>query len=344
MKIRGGKFLIAGGASLVGSHLAEQLLEGGAKQVVIFDNYSLGSPETVGFLADDKRVKIVRGDLLRFNEVLDATAGIDGVFLVAAFLTLPLSQNPWMGLDVNIRGTQNLLDACGRNGVKRFIFSSSSTVYGNAIDGEVTEDHPFIQKGLSPAPTIYGASKIIGEQLCSMYSAKYGFEWIALRYSSIYGERQHRRGLNALYIVQAHDRIRAGQQPIIRGDGSEVHDYLYAGDVARANILAMSSKLNAERFNIMTGVETSLNEVCAILGRVCRKRVKPEYLKTPGDLSFTSSTSLRYSRAKAEKMLGWVPQVSIEEGIRRLVAWRDANDPAPKGVKGARASKAKAKR
>ena len=325
VQVKGGKFFIGGGASLLGSHVAEQLLAKGAAQVVLFDNYSLGSPEAVEFLLGDERVKLVRGDLLRLNEVLDATQGIDGVFLVAAFLTLPMSQNPWMGLDVNIRGTQNLLDASGRNGVKRFIFSSSSTVYGNAVEGTVTEDHPFITKGLSPPPTIYGATKIIGEQLCALYGQKYGFGWMSLRYSSLYGERQHRRGLNALFIVQAHDRIRSGEQPIIYGDGTEVHDYLYAGDVARANILAMESGLDAEKVNIMTGVETSLNEVCAMLGRVCNVKVTPEYRQKAGGLAFTSSKTLSYSRAKAEKLLGWKPEVDLEQGIRRLVAWREKN-------------------
>src|SRR5207302_3738965 len=131
MKIQGGRFLLTGGASLIGSHVAEQLLEAGAGQVVLFDNYALGSPEVAAFLAQDKRVRVVRGDITRLHELLDALDGIDGVFALAGFLTLPLSQNPGLGLDVNVRGMFNIVEACRNRGVKKVVFSSSVATFGH---------------------------------------------------------------------------------------------------------------------------------------------------------------------------------------------------------------------
>jgi UDP-glucose 4-epimerase len=145
MEIAGGTFLLTGGASLIGSHLTEQLLEAGAGGVILFDNFSLGSPEVAAFLAQDPRVRLVRGDITRLHELLQALDRVDGVFALAGFLTLPLSQNPGLGLDVNVRGMFNVVEACRFHTVKKVVFSSSVATFGDpeveSIDDPVSLAH-----------------------------------------------------------------------------------------------------------------------------------------------------------------------------------------------------------
>lgn len=338
MKIAEGKFVITGGASLIGSHVAERLLSQGAREVVLLDNYALGSPDTVRSLLDDPRVKLVRGDILLINELYDAFAGCDGVFAIAGFLTLPLSQNPSLGLAVNVEGQVNIFEACRYQNVKKVVFSSSVAVYGDPAPGLIDEQAPARLGTFQPAAALYACTKLIGENLCGLYSAKHGIQAIALRYSTVYGERQHYRGVNALYIMENYDRIMRGEPPVITGDGSEVHDYIHVADVARANVMAMASDVTAESFNVATGVATSLNRLVEILLQVTGSALKPVY-KTGGSSVRSSVTSqLDFSRAKIEKMLGWVPELSIEEGIRRLLDWRKAQDASTSGASAGKAS------
>lgn len=326
MKIAGGKFVVTGGASLIGSHVAERLLGQGASEVVLLDNFALGSPDTVRSLLGDPRIKLVRGDILRINDLYDAFEGCDGVFAIAGFLTLPLSQNPSLGLAVNVEGQVNIFEACRYRNVKKVVFSSSVAVYGDPAPGLIDERAPARLASFQPAAALYACTKLIGENLCGLYSARHGIQAVALRYSTVYGERQHYRGVNALYIMENYDRIVRGEPPVITGDGSEVHDYIHVADVARANVMAMASDATAESFNVATGVATSLNRLVEILLSITGSSLKPVY-KTGGSSVRSSVTDqLDFSRAKIEKMLGWVPEISIEEGIRRLLDWRKAQD------------------
>jgi UDP-glucose 4-epimerase len=321
MSAQGKSYVIAGGASLIGSHITERLLAEGAGKITLFDNFSLGTPAIVEPLLKDPRVRLVRGDLLRINELYDAFEGADGVFAVAAFLTIPLAANPSLGLDVHVRGMQNLVEACRYRGVRKVVFSSSVAVYGQDETPGFSEDRPMGWQGLQPAGALYAASKAIGESLLRLYKQKHGLDYVALRYSTVYGERQHYRGVNALYIIEAYDAIRSGRSPVLPGDGSEVHDYIYVGDVARANVLAMTSAVSGESFNIVSGRDETLNDVVATLLRITGSPVKPEYRDDPTRVRFTTTASLQYRRDKAERLLGWVPEVGLEEGIRRLVTW-----------------------
>lgn len=328
MKIENGTFMITGGVSLVGSHITEQLLELGAKQIILFDNYSLGTPDMIADILKNPRVKLVRGDILRINELYDNLEGVDGVFAVAAFLTLPLSQNPQLGLAVNVQGQINVLEACRYRGVKRVILSSSIATYGEPDDSLVTEDAPFRWQGLSPAGVLYGCSKLIGENLLRLYHQRHGLGTVSLRYSSVYGERQHYRGVNALYIIETYDRILRGERPTIPDDGTEVHDYVHAGDVARANIMAMASDVSGESFNVCTGKATSLNELVDIVLKVTGSDLKPEYKNDPNAVRMTTSDTLNLSRDKIKEKIGWEPKVDLEEGVRRLIKWREAQSKA----------------
>lgn len=326
MDIKDKAFVVTGGVSLIGSHIAELLLEQGARKVVLFDNYSLGTTDMIAHLIEDERVEVFRGDLLRINELFDAFNGCDGVFAAAGFLTLPMSQNPPLGLAVNVQGHVNLLEACRYTGVKKVIFSSSIAAYGDPEVDTIVEDEAFHWQKFQPAAALYGSTKIIGENLGRLYEDKYGVQSISLRYSTVYGERQHYRAVNALYIVKSYDQIKNGERPTISGDGSEVHDYIHVSDVAAANVGAMRSDVSGESFNVVTGVAPTLNEIVDIIIDVVGSDLKPEYKTDGSGVKSTSSSHLNLSYAKAEKMLGWKPAVSIKEGITRLIRWRESTE------------------
>lgn len=322
MDIAGGRFVITGGASLIGSHVADQLLEKGARQVVLLDNFSLGAPQAVAHLQGDERVWLVRGDILRINELYDAFKGADGVFAIAGFLTLPLTQNPPLGLAVNVEGQVNVFEACRYAGVKKVVFSSSIAAYGDPGEALIDEESPSNLAPFQPGAMLYSCTKLIGEALCKLYAARHGVQAVALRYSTVYGERQHYRGVNALYIVENYDRIVRGERPTLPGDGSEVHDYVHVADVARANVMAMASDISGEVFNVVTGEQTTVKRIVEILLDITGSKLEPQYASARGAVKSTSGAVLKLSRAKIERMLGWRPEVGVEAGLRRLIDWR----------------------
>lgn len=322
MKIENGRFAITGGASLIGSHVADQLLAAGASEVVLLDNFSLGTPQAIAHLEGDSRVRLVRGDILRVGELFDAFEGADGVFAIAGFLTLPLTQNPPLGLAVNVDGMVNVFEACRFRGVKKVVFSSSIAAIGEPGSDPITEETHSNLAAFQAGTKLYACSKLIGEALCQLYSARHGVGGAALRYATVYGERQHYRGVNALYIIKNYDRIMRGEPPQITGDGREVHDYVHVSDVARANVMAMASEVSGEIFNIGSGVATDLNRLVAILRDITGTPLEPEYVEAAGAVKSTRGTTLDFCIDKARTVLGWEPQVSIEEGIKRLIEWR----------------------
>jgi UDP-glucose 4-epimerase len=323
MQIKRGKFLITGGASMIGAHIAEHLLRAGAREIVLFDNYSLASPEGIGDLLQHPQVKLVRGDILRTNELYDNLEATDGVFAVAGFLTLPLSLNPSLGVAVNVQGMLNVFDACRYRNVGKVVFSSSIAVYGEPTADVIDEETSWTWSRLQQGAALYASSKIMGETFGKLYHDRHGVKSISLRYSSVYGERQHLRAVNSVYIVETYDRLKRGERPVIPDDGREVHDYIHVADVARANLMAMESDVSRESFNVATGTATSLNQLVQILQKITGTNVQPEYKTPPGKIRAAVSTKLDFSVEKIERLLGWKAQISFEEGIRRLVAWRD---------------------
>ena len=323
-RIEGSKFVIAGGLSQIGSEITAHLLRAGAREVLLFDNFALGTADTVSGLLADPRVKLVRGDVLRTNELYDAFEDAAGVFAVAGFLTLPLSLNPSLGLAVNVQGMLNICEASRYRGGVKVIFSSSVAVYGETEEDITSETAPWAWSRQQPGAALYGGSKIMGENLGRLYHSRYGVPFVSLRYSSVYGERQHRRAVNSAYILDTVDSVRKGERPVIPDDGSEVHDYIHIDDIARANVAAMASDVSGESFNIATGTSTSLNELVATILREMGSDLKPEHKKIEGKIRATVSSTLKFSNAKAIEKLGWMPAVSLEEGIRRIIAWMEA--------------------
>lgn len=316
-------YLITGGASLIGSHIADRLLAEGAHEIRLLDNYSLGTPSTIAHLNDDPRVKRIRGDVLRLPDLLEASAGVDGVFALAGYLTLPMALDPITGLSVNSLGMANTLEACRFAGVRRIVFSSSVAVYGNATTFPITEDTGYVSAGLQPPSLLYGSSKLLGEALCARYAKSHGIEFNALRFASVYGERQHARAVNAVFVARVCDQVRRGEAPVIEGDGSEVHDYVYVTDVARACVLAMHSASHGHAINVATGFDTTATRVADTALRLCgRDDLKPQYREDHRAVRSAAGTRLAFSREKAAREIGWVPEVSLEEGMRRLIAWQ----------------------
>ncbi len=328
VELRGGRFLIAGGFGLIGSHVAEHLLAAGAAEIVLFDNAAVGSVTAVDHLAADNRIKLVRGDILRLNEVYDALAGVSGVFHPAYFITIPLSQNLWTGMDVNVRGLMNVLEACRWRGVRKIIYSSSIAAYGSNREGVVREEDPFNHHGVPPASALYGAGKVMAEHLCAFYKERHGLDYVAVRISTVYGERQHARGLNVVPMVTAYQDIREGRAPTLAVDPAEVHDYIYAGDVARAQLAAMSAAVSGDVFTIASGQPTSFETLIRTVLRVCGSQLEPVFRDHQGQLKSAVATKSRFSIEKAKRILGWEPEVTLDEGIARLIASFEQASPA----------------
>ena len=312
MKLKGNKFVIAGGLSQIGSEITQHLLDAGAREVVLFDNYSLGTQDTVNSVISDSRVTLLRGDILRTNELFDAFEDTAGVFAVAGFLTLPLSLNPQLGLAVNVQGMLNICEASRYRGGVKVIFSSSVAVYGETKAELTTESDSWTWSGQQPGAALYGGSKIIGENIGRLYDKKYGVPFVSLRYASVYGERQHRRAVNSAYIVDTVDSVRRGERPVIPDDGSEVHDYIHIGDIARANLMAMESDVSGESFNVATGRSTSLNTLVQIILDKMGSDLKAEHKRMEGKIRATTSSTLNFSNQKIVEKLGWRSEISIE--------------------------------
>jgi UDP-glucose 4-epimerase len=326
-EVAGKAYLITGGASLIGSHLADALLAGGATEVRLLDNFALGTPDTIAHLSAEPRVKLMRGDVLRLNEVLDASKGADGAFALAGFLTIPMLQNPALGVQVNTVGLLNTLEAARFAGVRRVVFSSSVAAYGNAEAKVLEEDAATVTATLSPVSAVYGVSKLFGESLCRLYAQKYGLQFNALRFASVYGERQHARAVNANFIAETYERVRKGEPPIVIGDGKEVHDYIYVTDIAAGCLAAMTSDKHGLVMNLATGVDSSLTEVVRAVLKVCGSALEPEYRPDTRAVRSAGGTHLGFGRKRAESEIGWVPRVALEEGIRRYIRWLEQQRP-----------------
>jgi len=325
--IDGGRFLIVGGASLVGSTSAELFLDRGAAEVVVFDNLSQGSLAALKHLEANPRLKVIPGDVMRLPQLIAAMRHVDGVLHLAALMSLSMDRDPWTGLDVNVRGTQNVIEACCITGAKKLVLASSSAAYGYGpgIVGKLVESTPFHSAGAPPAAILYGASKIIGEQLCRDAHRKQGLDYVVVRYATVYGERQHYRAANALYIIETHDRVRRGERPRVLGDGSEVKHFVHVSDVARANAAAFEADATDIAVNISGPSTTTTLEIVRLVTELAGKALEPEHVEPdPGAVRLTSGGDWSLEHGLAERVLGWHPEIDMREGIRRLIAWREA--------------------
>ena len=315
MDIRGKRLLIIGGAGLIGSHTVDLLTKEDAGEIIIYDNFVRGTHENLANALRDPRVKIheVGGDVCQ-TDILDAAMkGVDGVFHLAALWLLQCHEYPRAAFDVNIRGTFNVLEACVANKVKRLVYSSSASVYGDAVEEPMTEDHPFNNKNF------YGATKICGEAMVRAYHYRYGLDYAGLRYMNVYGPRQDYRGAYIAVIMKMLDAIDRGEGPTILGDGSEAFDFVAVRDCGWANVCAMKADTTDRCYNVGTGKRTSLKSLAEILVRLtgCKQPIKyaPRSQATLVRNRIGSAV-----RAKAE--IGFYANTDLEQGLRELIAWR----------------------
>ena len=246
------------------------------------------------------------------ESVRDALTGIDGVFLLASLWLGECVNDPRQAWAVNVLGTWNVVEACLDLGVKRIVYSSSASVYGNAVQTPMTEDHPFNNR------TTYGATKIANEQMLRAIYQQHGLPFVGHRYMNIYGPRMDYQGTYVSVIMRVLDRIWAGERPVIFGDGSQVYDFIYVGDTAEANILSMKADCADEFFNIGMGVGTTINELVELLLELTGSSLEPEY--RPQEQSFV--TYRIGSIDKAERLLGFRAHTPLRDGLQKVIEWR----------------------
>ena len=315
MEIDGRSFLVTGGAGFTGSHLVDMLLEEKAAKVVVFDNLVRGSVHNLEQAMKDNRLVLfdIKGDLTRLDEVYRATQDVDGVFHMASLCLAYCQEYPRSALDVNIVGTFNLLDACVKNGVKRVIFASSSSIYGNAVYSPMDENHPLNNRNF------YGATKIAGEALFRAFYFKYGLEYVALRFMNVYGPRQDYLGAYVAIIIKIIDRLQENLPPIIYGDGSQAFDFIFVKDVCRSCILAMRSSLCDASYNISSGKQVSVLDLCKRISKIMGKDISIEFKPVDDNTLVTDRIG---SIEKAKNDLGFEAEVSLEDGLRQVINWK----------------------
>jgi UDP-glucose 4-epimerase len=318
MDIRGKRLVVIGGAGLIGSHAVDQLVREDVREIVIYDNFVRGTPENIAGALKDPRVKVFEagGDIGQ-TDILDAALkGADGVFHFAALWLLQCHDYPRAAFDVNIRGTFNVLESCVANKVQRLVYSSSASVYGDAVEEPMTEDHPFNNKNF------YGATKIAGEAMARAFHHRYGLNVVGLRYMNVYGPRQDYRGAYIAVIMKMLDAIDRGEGPTILGDGSEAFDFVAVEDCGRANLCAMRAETADRFYNVGTGKRTSLKQLAEILLNLtgCNQPVR---YAPRSQATLVRNRIGSPKRARAE--IGFDAQVPLEEGLRRLIAWRKAH-------------------
>lgn len=302
------RYLVTGGAGFIGSHIARTLAAAG-KQVRIFDDFSSGRRENLG--SDAERIEIVRGDLRDAEAMRAAAAGVDVIFHEAAVASVPRSvAEPEFTLDVNVKGAQHVLEAARQQGVRRVVIASSSAVYGDTPILPLSETAP--PRPLSP----YAAHKLMDEHLCAVYGHLYGLETVALRYFNVFGPRQDPNSEYSAVIPRFVAKLRAGERPIVYGDGEQTRDFIHISDVVRANLLAASSERAAGGvFNIGSGERISLNQVLAAAADLLGADPHPDYQPPrAGDIRESVSDI-----TNARETLGFSPQMSFRAGLADLL-------------------------
>jgi len=314
MDLTNQRIVAIGGAGFIGSHIVDQLLAEPVREVVVLDNFVRGTRANLDEAAKSPKVRVVDGSITDSSTVRRVLEGADGVFLLASLWLGECVSEPRSAWEVNTLGTWNVIEACRDLGIKRIVFSSSASVYGNALAVPMTEEHPFANR------TTYGATKIANEQMLRAMYEQHRLPYVGLRYMNVYGPRMDYHGTYVSVIMKVLDRIFVGKAPIIHGDGSQMYDFVYIDDVARANILAMKADCVDEFFNVGKGVGTTINELVALLLEITGAPLTAEYHPQAQDFV----TSRIGSTEKAERLLGFRAATELREGLARVVAWRRA--------------------
>ena len=315
------KVLITGGAGLVGSHIADQLVYENVPEVIVLDNFVRGRRENLAWAMANGNVRIVQGDLRDTKVLKEVMQGIDLVFHQAAIRITQCAEEPRLAVDVLANGTFNVLEAAVAAKVKKIVAASSASVYGLAEVFPTTEKHhPYNNR------TLYGAAKVFNEGLLRSFHEMYGLDYVALRYFNVYGPRMDIYGAYTEVLIRWMERIAAGTPPLILGDGGQTMDFVYIEDIARANILAAKSAVTDDVFNVASGVETSLDDLANGLLKVMGSSLRPEY----GPARKVNAVPRRLAEVNnAKNKIGFEAQVTLEQGLSKLVDWWRASKATP---------------
>ena len=314
MDLNGKRIMLIGGAGLVGSHIVDQLIDQPVAEIVVYDNFVRGTRDNLNDAMRSPKVKVVDASMTDRERLKKEIAGVDGVFLLASLWLGECVNDPRSAWEVNTLGTWNVVEACRDAGVKRIVYSSSASVYGNALVTPMTEDHPFNNR------TTYGATKIANEQMLRAIYEQHKLPYIGMRYMNIYGPRMDYEGTYVSVIMKVLDKIFAGERPVVFGDGSQVYDFIHVSDIARANILGMKADCADENFNIGMGLGTSINELVTMLLELTGSSLTIDY--RPQAQSFV--THRIGSVDKAQRLLGFTATIPLREGLQSVVDWRVA--------------------
>ncbi|NUS59027.1 MAG: NAD-dependent epimerase/dehydratase family protein [Streptomycetaceae bacterium] len=314
--LAGTKCVVTGGAGTIGSTIVDQLLDAGAREVVVLDDLTRGRRENLAGALDparEGRCRLVEGDIRDRALLAELMPGTDVVFHLAAIRITQCVEDPRLALEVLVDGTFDVLEAAQRAGVRKVVASSSASVYGLAEEFPTGEKHhPYDND------TIYGAAKLFNEGLLRSFKAMYGLDYVALRYFNVYGPRMDIHGLYTEVLIRWMDRIASGQAPLIFGDGLQTMDFVFSEDIARANLLAAAAPVSGEVYNVACGVETSLKELAERLLRAMDSDLGVEH---GPERAVNGVTRRLADTGKAERELGFRAEAGLDEGLRRLVAW-----------------------
>ena len=318
MKLADSRILVIGGAGFIGGFLVRELLKYDIKEVIIYDNFARGKMENIEHCLKDPRCSVFPfGGDIRETDILDkAFEGIDYVFHLAAMWLLHCKDFPRTAFDVNIAGTFNVLETCVKHKVKKLIYSSSASVYGDAVEVPMTESHPFNNKNF------YGATKISGEAMCTAFNDRYGLSVIGLRYMNVYGPGQDQHAVYSGVVPIMLNKIDANEQPVINGDGSQAYDFIYVEDIAKSNVCAFLSPVNFGYYNVGTEIQTTVKELCDTILRLKSSDLEVIYKPYSADDARALVKNRIGSAKAAEEDIGFKYQYSLEEGLLRLIEWR----------------------
>jgi len=319
MDINNSRCLVIGGAGFIGSFVVKELLKENVSAVIIYDNFARGKMENIQDALLDERCTIfpLGGDIRETDVLNIAMKNVDYVFCLAAMWLLHCKDFPRTAFDVNIAGTFNVLEACVNNNIKKLIWSSSASVYGDAVEIPMTEEHPFRNKNF------YGATKIAGEAMATAFNDHYGLNIIGLRYMNVYGPGQDQTAAYTGVVPIMLNKIDANETPVINGDGSQAYDFIYVEDTARCNVAALKSNVTFGFYNTGTEVQTSIKELCDTILRLKKSDLKVVYKPYSADDARALVQNRIGSAIKAKEDLGFEYKYTLEEGLLKLIEWRN---------------------
>jgi UDP-glucose 4-epimerase len=326
--LAGARVLVTGGAGTIGSNLVDLLVQRGAGEIVVLDNFVRGRRANLAWAAEHGRgsLKVVDGDIRDTALLRELMPGMDVVFHQAAIRITQCAEEPRLALEVLADGTFNVLEAAAEAGVRKVVAASSASVYGQAAEFPTNErHHPWSND------TFYGAAKVFNEGMLRSFHAMHGLDYVGLRYFNVYGPRMDIHGLYTEVLVRWMERIERGEPPLILGDGLQTMDFVHVHDIARANVLAAEAPATDVVLNVASGVETSLRELADALLAVMDSPLEPVY----GPARAVNGVARRLADTTlATELIGFTAEVDLKEGLRRLVDWWRAEQQQKNGEAG----------